>query len=249
MSNPALNEGAINNFRANEGAFEVMTISGVVLKTVFLFTVLLTTALYTFSLVLNGFLDKANMLFNVGAVGGLIAALIIIFTKNSKILAPFTILYAALEGLLIGGASAFFAAINGIAIIVQASLATFATLFVMLFLYSTRIIKCTEKFKSTIMIATFAVLVVYVVTFVMSAFNPASSSLLLGPNSIGIGFSAIICLIAAFNLIIDFDIIETAKNMNLDRSFEWYCGFSVMVTLIWLYIEILKLLSKINSRN
>lgn len=249
MSNPVLNERAIENFRANESAFEVMTISGVVLKTTFLFAILLTTALYTFSLVLNGFMDKASMLGMVGAIGGFIVAMVIIFARNSKILAPLTMLYAGLEGLLIGGISALFAAKNGVAIIGQASLATFATLFAMLFLYSARIIKCTEKFKSTIIIGTFATFVVYVVTFIMSLFNPASSSLLMGSGPVGIGFSVIVCLIAAFNLIIDFHIIETAKNMNLDKSFEWYGGFSLMVTLIWLYIEFLKLLSKLNSRN
>lgn len=249
MSNPVLNENAVENFRAGEGAFEVMTISGVVLKTTFLFTILLFTAFYTFSLILNGFIDKASMLGTVGAIGGFIVAMVVIFARNSKILAPLTMLYAALEGLFIGGVSALFAKQAGFTIVAQAVLATLATLFAMLFLYSAKLISCTEKFKSTIMIATFGVLVIYVVTLIMSFFNPASTSLLMGATPVGIGFSAIVCLIAAFNLIVDFHIIETAKNMNLDKSFEWYGGFSLMVTLVWLYIEFLKLLSKLNSRN
>lgn len=249
MSNPVLNERAVENYRAGDSSFEVMSITGVVLKTTFLFTILLTAAAYTFSLIANGFLDKAAMLGMVGAIGGFIVAMVIIFARNSKILAPMTILYAGLEGLFIGGLSALFAEKNGIMIVGQAALATFSTLFAMLFLYSSKIIKCTEKFRSTIAIATLAILVVYLVTFLITLFNPASSSLLMGANPFGIGFSAVVCLIAAFNLIVDFHIIESAKNMGLDKSFEWYGGFSLMVTLVWLYIEILKLLSKLNSRN
>ena len=117
MSNPVLNERAVESFRANEGSFEVMTISGVVLKTVFLFLILLTAASYTFSLIVNGFLDKASMLGTVGAIGGFIVAMIIIFARNSKILAPLTMLYSCLEGLFIGGVSALFAEKGKIALV------------------------------------------------------------------------------------------------------------------------------------
>ena len=249
MSNPMLSERAVENFRTGESSSQVMTISGVVLKTTFLFVVLLLAASYSFSLILSGFMDKAMMLGKVGAIGGFIVAMVIIFARNSKILAPLSVVYAGLEGLFVGGISAMFAKFINFEIVAQAVIATLATLLAMLFLYSSKLIRCTEKFRATIMTATLGVAVIYVVTFIMNLFNPASSSLLMGSSPIGIGFSVIVCLIAAFNLIIDFHFIETAKNMNLDKSFEWYSGFSLMVTLVWLYIEFLKLFAKLSSRD
>lgn len=248
MSNPTLNNTAIEKYIQGENQLEAMSISGTVLKTVFLLAVLIFSSAFTFSMVIKGFMDKAMMLGTIGIIGGLITALVMVFSKNLKLTAPLSVLYSAFEGLAIGGLSAIFAAQYGAGIIINAIIATFAALFAMLFLYSAKIIKCTEKFRSTIIAATFGVLIIYLVSFVISFFNPNAASALFGNGAIGIGFSAIVCAIAALNFIIDFSIIEEAKNSNMSKDFEWYGAFSLMVTLIWLYIEILKLLAKLNSK-
>lgn len=248
MSNPVLNNSTAEKYLQQGENFEAMTISGTVLKTTLLLAILILTSSVTFSLVLKGFIDKAMMLGGVGIFGGLIVAMIIIFSKNTKITAPLSLLYSGLEGLAIGGISALFVAKYGGGIVANAVCATFAVLFSMLFLYAAKIIKCTEKFMGTVIAATFGVLVIYLISFVVSFFNPGAASLLMGNGPFGIGFSVVVCLIAAFNFIIDFHTIENAKNMGLTKDFEWYGAFSLMVTLIWLYIEILKLLAKLNSR-
>ena len=249
MSNPALNNRVQEKFMQSANSYGAMTISGTVLKTLFLFAILLTSAFYTFSLMLNGFTDKAMMFHTVGLIGGFITAFVIIFSRNEKILAPLTILYSALEGFFIGGISAYFAGRTNLSLVINAVLATFVVLVSMLFLYSAKIIKCTERFKSIVMLSTFSICIIYLVTFIMGFFNPAANSILTGSGSIGILFSIFVCVTAASNLIIDFHIIENAKNLNLSKSFEWYGAFSLMVTLIWLYIEVLRFLSKLSSRN
>ncbi len=249
MSNPILTNKNIQKYITEEQGFEVMSVSGVALKSVFMLSVLALFACFTYSLVFKGFIDKANMLGTVGLFGGLITAFIIIFSRNFKIMAPLTIVYSAFEGLAIGGLSAFVALQVNSLLVFNAVFATFGTLFAMLFLYSAKIIKCTEKFKGTVIAATFGVLVIYLVSMIMSFFNPQASSLLMGNGAVGIGFSIVVCLIAAFNFIVDFDIIENAKNAGVNKDFEWYGAFSIMVTLIWLYVEIINLLLKLNSRN
>lgn len=248
MSNPALNNSAVEKYIQNGDELETMTIGGTVVKSLFLLAVLVFASMFTFSLVSKGFLDKAMMLGTVGIIGGLITALVIVFSRNLKITAPLSILYSGLEGLAIGGISALFADQYGAGLVLNAVLATFCTLFAMLFLYSAKIIKCTEKFMGTVIAATFGVLIIYLVSFVISLFKPEANSLLLGAGPVGIGFSAIVCIIAALNFIIDFSVIENAKNMNLNKNFEWYGAFSLMVTLIWLYVEMLKLLAKLSDR-
>ncbi len=248
MSNPVLKNTVTDRFGQSENSLGVMKISGVISKTAILFVVLSIFASYTFSLFLKGFVDKAYMFCMVGIIGGLITGLILIFSKSSKILAPFSMVYAAFEGLTLGGISAIFAAQQGGMIVVNAVFATFATFLAMLFLYSTKIIKCTEKFRSVVVLATFGVLIVYVTTFIMSFFNPAANSVLMGSGTAGIICSVVVCIIAALNLIIDFDMIENAQKLGLSKDFEWYGGFALMVTIVWLYLEILKLLAKTNSR-
>lgn len=248
MSNPALGNTSVEKFMQNGEQLEAMSISGAVLKTVLLLAVLVFSSSVTFSLVLKGFLDKAMSLGTVGLIGGLITAFVIIFSKNPKFMAPLSILYSILEGLAIGGISAVFAAQFGAGIVMNAALATFCTLFAMLFLYSAKIIKCSEKFMGTVFVATFGIMIVYLVSMILGFFNPAATSALMGSGAVGIGFSIFVCIIAALNFIIDFSVIENAKNMNASKDFEWYGAFSLMVTIIWLYIEILRLLAKANSR-
>lgn len=255
MSNPLLNDRAAENYKYTNfgsGELESMTISGTVLKTGLLFSILAFASYYTFSLVLKGFIDKALMFGKVGLFGGLITVLLICFVRGireTKLIAPFTMLYAVFEGFVIGGINALFVGQGLSHLVVQAILATFGTLLAVLFLYSARIIRCTEKFRAITLASMVGILIVYLVTWIISLINPSSQSLLMDSGIVGIGFSAFVCVIAAMNLIIDFDVIENAKNMNLSKNFEWYSAFSLMVTLIWLYIEILRLLSKLNSRD
>ena len=248
MSNPVLTNETAQKFAQAENSLEAMTMTGVALKTVFLLMVLLCTATITFTSALKGFADKTMLLMNVGIFGGLITALVIMFSKNAKLLAPLSILYSALEGLALGGISAYFGARYGASLVLNAVVATFGALLSMLFLYSARIIKCTEKFMATVVAATFAILIIYIVSFIVNLVKPGAGSILMGNGAVGIGFSAIVCVIAALNFIIDFHTIENAKNMNLSKDFEWYGSFSLMVTIIWLYVEILRLLAKLNSR-
>ncbi|MCD8024394.1 MAG: Bax inhibitor-1/YccA family protein [Candidatus Gastranaerophilales bacterium] len=248
MSNPALNENVADKFVQTGDSLEQMSISGTAIKTVFLLAVIMAASFYSFGLVLQGFIDKALMIGQAAIFAALGVGFFIVFNKNIKWTAPLSICYAALEGLAIGGISAVIGSAYSMEIVVNAVCATFVTLFVMLFLYSAKIIRCTEKFSATIIAATFAILVIYLVTLVLSFIKPESSSMLMQSTPVGILFSAFVCSIAALNFIIDFSTIERLKARNLSKDFEWYGAFSLMVTIVWLYIEILKLFVKFNSR-
>lgn len=224
---------------------EPMTINGAINKTFILFALLMVSSFSTWNLFFQGAMDKVGMLTMVGFVASIVAFIVIMFNQNAlRIAAP---VYAISEGLLLGGISAQFERVYpGIAI--QAIAATFMALFSMLFLYRVGAIRCTEKFRSTILIATFSILGVYIIDLIGSFFGmhvPALNS----AGVLGIGISIVICIIAALNLIIDFDFIEQGAAQMLNKNYEWYGAFGLMVTLVWLYIEILNLLAKFNSRN
>ena len=240
MANPILND----RFTETEGIVsgEIMTINGTLDKTFLLFLCALLPAAYTWHQFVAGFTDKASMLMGVGAIVGFILAMIVAFTKN-KYLTP---LYAMCEGLFLGGISAMFnQAYPGI--VIQAVLATFAAMFSMLGLYRIGAIKCTDKFRSVIFTATISVAVLYLIQFIGSFFH-YSIPAIFGAGTIGIGFSVVVVAIAALNLIIDFDFIERGAQMMLPKDYEWYGAFGLMVTLVWLYIEILRLLAKLRDR-
>ena len=240
MSNPILND----RFTETEGVVtgQVMTVNGTLDKTFLLFLCALLPAAYTWNQFVSGFTDKASMLMTVGVIVGFVLALIVAFTKN-KYLTP---LYAMCEGLFLGGISAMFnEAYPGI--VIQAVLATFAAMFSMLGLYRIGAIKCTDKFRSVIFTATISVAVLYLIQFIGSFFH-YSIPAIFGAGTIGIGFSIIVVAIAALNLILDFDFIERGSQMMLPKDYEWYGAFGLMVTLVWLYIEILRLLAKLRDR-
>lgn len=249
MSNPVLQEKNIEKFVGYEGEYKEMTLSGTMTKTFFLFVIMFIVASYNFMQFMQGFTDRGMMLTLVGGMLAFVVAMILSFSaRRTQILAPLSMLYAGLEGLAIGGISAIFAASYGADIVVTAVMATFGTLLGMLVLYSTGIIKCSETFRSIIFGATLGILVVYLVAFVSSFFTPVLSNFLASNSLASICVSGFVCLIAAFNLILDFDMIEKARTMGATQEFEWYGAFSLMVTLVWLYVEILKLLGKTRSR-
>ena len=219
-----------------------MTVNGTLDKTFLLFLCALLPAAYTWNQFTAGFTDKAGMLMGVGAIVGFIMALIISFTRN-KFLTP---LYAVCEGLFLGGVSAVFNA-QYPGIVIQAVIGTFATMFTMLGLYRIGAIKCTDKFRSIIFTATLSVAVLYLIQWIGSFFH-YSIPAIFGAGTIGIGFSILVVAIAALNLILDFDFIEKGSQAMLPKDYEWYGAFGLMVTLVWLYIEILRLLAKLRDR-
>ena len=240
MANPIMK--VMEQSQVLEG--EPMTIQGSVNKTLILLGCVVLSACYTWGLVMKGFTDLAGMLTTGGIIAGLILSLIIIFTRKAmNILTP---LYALAEGLALGGISAVYAA-QYAGIVMQAVIITFAVLFTMLLLYKADIIRCTDTFRSVIFTATASVAIVYLIQIVASLFGRGIPQIFTA-SPIGIGFSVIVSLIAAFNLIIDFDFIERGTNFMLPKEYEWYGAFGLMVSLIWLYLEILRLLAKINSK-
>jgi uncharacterized YccA/Bax inhibitor family protein len=180
-----------------------------------------------------------------GIFGGLVVGFLTIIKKNwAPITAP---IYALLEGLFLGGISAVFnRSYPGIAM--QAITLTFGVMFVMLLAYKFQIIRATRGFKLGVIAATGGIAVVYLVNMIMSLFFHTQMSFLYAATPLGIGISLFVVIIAALNLILDFDMIETAARMGAPKYMEWYGGFGMMVTLIWLYLEILRLLGKVRQR-
>ena len=244
MANPIL-----NNMQNNNNAFalegEPMTVNGSINKTFILLACTFFAACYTWGLAMSGFSDKAQMLTNGGAMIGFILAMVICFTR--KALPVLTPMYAVAEGFFIGGVSAVYAA-QYAGIVTQAVLATFAVLAIMLLLFQTGAIKCTDKFRSVILTATLSVGLVYLIQIIASLFGRGIPQIFTS-SPIGIAFSVVVVLIAAFNLIIDFDFIEKGAENMLPKTYEWYGAFGLMVSLIWLYIEVLRLIAKTQRTN
>jgi uncharacterized YccA/Bax inhibitor family protein len=240
MSNPILNEKFASNERVLQG--EPMTVNGAIQITLLLGVLLVAAAAFVWSKYTLGYTDLALMLMSGGTIVGFVLALIISFTKN-KFLVP---VYAVSEGLCLGGISAVFES-SYPGIVSQAVLGTFAALFSMLVLYRTGMIRCTDKFRSVIFITTASIAVVYLVNFIGHFFG-MQVPFINSSSNIGIGVSLLVTVVAALNLIIDFDFIEKGAQSMLPKDYEWYGAFGLMVTIVWLYLEILKLLAKISDR-
>jgi uncharacterized YccA/Bax inhibitor family protein len=241
-NNPVLKERA---FARQTITGEAMTIQGTVNKTGLLLFFVVVAAAWTWGLGHSETPRAAYPWMMGGALGGLVVALVTIFKKTwSPITAP---IYALLEGLVLGGISAFFErSYRGIA--VQAVSLTFAVMFVMLLAYKFGIIRATRGFKLGVIAATGGIMLVYLADLVMGFFFHSQMSFLYSATPLGIGISLFIVIIAALNLIIDFDMIESAARIGAPKYMEWYGAFALMVTLVWLYLEILRLLSKTRSR-
>lgn len=221
---------------------EVMTVEGAINKTALLLFLTILTAAFSWNLVLSGNIALAMPLMIAGGVGGFIIALVTFFKASWS---PYTSpVYAVLEGLLLGALSAFME-MKMPGIVMQATLLTFGVFGLMLTAYKTKLIRATEKFKMGIVAATGGIAIVYLASFVLGLFGVHIPYIHEG-GMIGIGFSLFVVVIAALNLILDFDFIEQAANQGAAKHMEWYAAFSLLVTLVWLYIEILRLLSKLN---
>jgi uncharacterized YccA/Bax inhibitor family protein len=238
-SNPSLNSKTFE--RAAPGA-GVMTIEGTVNKVGILLLLMLVPASYMFSKVLNNWDASAAMgTAMIGLIGAFIFALVTIFKKTwAPVTAP---IYAVLEGLFLGGISGVFEArYPGIAM--QAIGLTMGTLFALLLAYRSGLIKATENFKLGIVAATGAIALLYLVNIVMSMFGKPIG-FIHDSGMLGIIFSAVVVVIAALNLVLDFDFIENGAENGAPKYMEWYGAFGLTVTLVWLYLEILRLLSKL----
>lgn len=239
-ANPALNSQTFESVQRGSG--EAMTIYGTVNKTCALLFLVVCSSAYTWTLFERG----GNVLpwAAGGAIGGLVVAMVTVFKKTwAPVTAP---IYALLEGLFLGAISAAMAArFEGI--VFQAVLLTFGTLFSLLLAYRSGLIRATENFKLGIVAATGAVFLIYLVGWIMSFFGK-SIPFIHQSGWIGIGFSLFVVVIAGLNLVLDFDFIEQGAEAGAPRYMEWYAAFGLMVTLIWLYVEILRLLSKLRSR-
>lgn len=222
-----------------------MTIQGTVNKTGILVCLLWVAAIFTWEKTFAA--ENPAELYPWligGAIAGLVIAMITIFKKTA---APYTApLYAVVEGLVLGVLSAFFE-MQFPGIVFQAVLLTFGTLFALLFAYKTGLIKATENFKLGVAAATGGIFVVYMLSMVLGFFG-VSIPLIHESGIVGIGFSLFVVVIASLNLVLDFDFIEKGAEQGAPKYLEWYAAFGLMVTLIWLYIELLRLLSKLRSR-
>ncbi len=180
----------------------------------------------------------------VGAIGGFVVALVTIFKQTwAPVTAP---LYALLEGLVIGGVSTIFEA-QFPGIVIQAAGLTLGTCLALLLAYKSRLIRATENFKMGVVAATGGIALFYLITLVLGFFG-IRIPLLYSNGWMGIGFSLFVVVIAALNLVLDFDFIEQGAARGAPKYMEWYGAFGLMVTLIWLYLEMLRLLAKLRSR-
>jgi len=246
--NPVLSEKrftdtVLDDMVINENA---MTVRGTLNKFGFLFLMVMGTAFYSWKEFTEG--GNVQPLIWTGAIGGLVVALIIIFKKQwAPFLAP---AYALLEGLFVGAISAYYNyafADKAPFIIVTAVGLTFGTAIAMYLLYAARIIRATQKFKAIIFTATVGIAIFYLITMVMRMFGMDVPFIHEG-STFGIIFSLFVVSIAALNLILDFDMIEQGVEAGAPKYMEWYGAFGLLVTIVWLYLEILRLLSKISSR-
>lgn len=215
---------------------EKMTVQGAVNKTFILTGIMLFTAIF-------GYMFANPIFMWGGAIAGLIVVLIASRSpQKSGVLAP---IYAALEGLFVGSVSAFYAAaFDGI--ILNAVSLTIAVLFMMLFIYKSGMIKVTGKFRTGVMMATGAIMLVYVVSFVLSFFGINVPYLHEG-GTMGIIISLVIIGVASLNLLLDFDNFEKGEQYGSPQYMEWFCAMGLLITLVWLYIEILRLLAIFSS--
>lgn len=249
-SNPVLSKSAFNTQTYTTSYSEVMTLNGTLNKSIAMLLLVVVGALYTWKMFFGASTIEAGMALVyrwmlIGGIGGFIFSLITIFKKSwSYITAP---IYAILEGLFLGAISAFFEA-RFPGLVMQAIALTFGTLFIMLIGYKTGVIKVTQKFRAGIIAATGAVALVYLISIIFSLFG-ASNLIIHSNGMLGIGISLVIVVIAALNLVLDFDFIAKGSQAGLPKYMEWYAAFGLMLTLVWLYIEILRLLSKFASRD
>ena len=250
-ANPALKESTFLDLGSGtvvSRAGDTMSINGTVNKTGFLLLLTVLTAAFAWSQALGADGQPAPG-FGIyawgGAIGGFIIAMVTIFKKTwAPVTAP---LYALVEGFFLGAISALFNAYYE-GIVMQAAVLTFGTLFAMLFAYRGGLVRATENFKLGVVAATGGIMLVYLATIVLGFFG-IQIPMIHESGIVGIGFSLFVVVIAALNLVLDFDFIESGAEQGAPKYMEWYGAFGLMVTLVWLYVEFLRLLAKLQGRD
>ncbi|MDR2026820.1 MAG: Bax inhibitor-1/YccA family protein [Prevotellaceae bacterium] len=249
-SNPAMKESIFEKVALVSSPGGTMTVKGSVIKTFLLLAMTIFAASFTWYTVYHANSPTAVTPWLWGGlISGFVLAMIICFApKTSPYLAP---LYAVAEGFALGGISAFFEtafAEKFPGIVLTAVSITLLTALIMLFCYQTGLIKVTNRLRSVIVIATISIAAFYFVVIILNLFKVATP-FYHGSSLLSIGISAVIVVIAALNLLLDFDFIEKGSQAGAPKYMEWYGAFGLLLTLVWLYLEILRLLSKIASRN
>ena len=238
-----MNENTFTDVRsAGEG--DVMTIQGTVNKASILMVLVVAAAAFTWRMYFTGEVAAVLPWTFGGAIGGFVIGLVTSFKKDwSPVTSP---LYAICEGLFIGGFSSILEA-RFPGIVLQAVMLTFGTLAALLGAYKTGLIVASDKFKRGVIAATGGIMIVYLVTMILGFFH-VQVPFIYGSSAMSIGFSVVVVIIAALNLVIDFDFIEQGTECGAPKYLEWYAAFGLLVTLVWLYLEILRLLAKMNRR-
>ncbi len=243
--NPTLSNSTFDGLPSTA---EAMTIQGTVNKSFLLLGLLLVSAVWIWT---SSDLREPSQVAALtpwilgGAIGGFVIAIVLAFKKTwAMFLAP---IYALLEGLFLGGISAIFE-MQYSGIVIQAVALTFGVFFCLLLAYTSRLIKVTQNFRLGVVAATGGIVLIYLLSFVLGFFG-INVPYIHESGLIGIGFSLFVVVIAALNLVLDFDFIENGAANGAPRYMEWYAAFGLLVTLIWLYIEILRLLAKLRSRD
>ncbi|WP_163708987.1 Bax inhibitor-1/YccA family protein [Mangrovibacterium lignilyticum] len=250
-SNPVFGQSVFNRMdsRSDSG---VMTINGTMNKTGLMLLIVTFAAIFTWRKFFGAYdystpeaaFSAVSIWMIGGGIGGFITALVTVFRpQSSNVTAP---LYAVFEGLFLGGISAFFESMYP-GLVMRAVALTLGVFFVMLMLFRSGKLRASGKFKMGILAATGGIALVYFISFIAGMFG-ANLGFLYGNSNMSIGFSLVVVVIAALNLILDFDFIERGSNGGAPKIMEWYGAFGLMVTLIWLYMEILRLLAKLASR-
>lgn len=242
MSNPVFSDSTFERVGHSSSA-DSMTVNGSIMKTFILGLVFILTSFIVMSYLPN-FYGSLNAVMMASIIGAFIVGLIISFVpKTAPVL---SVVYAVLESVVVTVISIVLnQKYNGI--VFEAVAYTMIAFFTMLILYRIGVIKATETFKSVIITATAAIAISYVILFILSFFG-IRPNWFYGNSSLSIGINAVIIVVAALNLILDFDFIEKGSSMQMPKYMEWYAAFGLILTIIWLYLEILRILSKIKSR-
>lgn len=225
-------------FRKEGASASAMTISGAVGKTFIMLILLLATSVYSYIQMMNGVM-KMPVFIGALIVAAIIAFASIFIPRISPIGAP---IYAAVEGVVLGSVSAIYTMRFGDSIVLNAVLLTVSILFAMLVLYATRVVKVTDKFRTGIMAATVGIAIMYLIVFALNIFGVTVPYIHQG-GTIGIIISAVVIVVAALNLLLDFDLIENGARSGAPKYMEWYSAMGLMMTLVWLYLEILRFVS------
>ena len=242
-SNPALKGNTFTGVRAAAGE-PAMSLQGTATKSFLLILLTIFAASFTWKAVSSGNVAIVGPATLVGGIGGFIVALITIFKPRTS---PYTApIYAVLEGLLLGGISALYnQRFQGLPL--QAVALTFGVFMALLIVYRTGLIRATENFRMGVVAATGGIAIMYLLSFVLGFFG-VQMNFLHDSSPLSIGISLVIVVVAALNLVLDFDFIERGVENGAPKFMEWYAAFGLLVTLVWLYLEILRLLSKLQGR-